>query len=197
MNLKIGSTVGNWKIISDKYKKDGNRTYWCECECVCGNVKSVRYWHLNNNKTFGCGCTNTKGRFRSKLIGDMPLAYFNSFKKKRIRAGIFFSEDITPEFLWNLFIKQESKCAISGIQIFFNKNWSQQNNGSKKSNIKQTASLDRINSSEGYVIGNIQWVHKDINYMKGSLNEDEFLSYCKYVVEHRMEKNKGFGSNKI
>ena len=31
---------------------------------------------------------------------------------------------------------------------------------------KGTASLDRIDSTKGYVRGNIQWVHKDINWFK-------------------------------
>jgi len=190
MSITIGSIVGNWKVISDKYKKD--RIYWNDCECICGKTKSVRHWHLNNYKTFGCGCSNVKGRFKSKTFGDLPLAYYNSFKNKRIRKGIHFSEDITPEFLWDLFLKQQSKCAISGVDIKFNKKWSHQHESSSKIEL-QTASLDRIDSQLGYTINNVQWVHKDINYMKGSMSQDTFLIYCRNIVEYN--NNKCFGSN--
>ena len=44
-----------------------------------------------------------------------------------------------------------------------------------------TASLDRIDSSKGYIKGNIQWVLKDINLMKGSTDEDYFKFLCGLV----------------
>ena len=48
-----------------------------------------------------------------------------------------------------------------------------------------TASLDRIDSNKGYVTDNIQWVHKDINYMKSDLDEQQFIHYCRLVVQRQ------------
>lgn len=48
----------------------------------------------------------------------------------------------------------------------------------------QTASLDRINSSIGYTIDNVQWVHKKINMMKMDLSQEEFINYCRLVVKN-------------
>ena len=48
-----------------------------------------------------------------------------------------------------------------------------------------TASLDRIDSSRGYVPENVQWVHKVINRMKGTLSDDEFKSWCRTVAAQR------------
>jgi hypothetical protein len=31
-------------------------------------------------------------------------------------------------------------------------------------------------------MGNVQWVHKEINRMKGSLAENEFIEYCKKII---------------
>lgn len=45
-----------------------------------------------------------------------------------------------------------------------------------------TASLDRIDSSSGYGLENIQWLHKDINIMKNVHSQDYFLSLCKKVA---------------
>lgn len=46
---------------------------------------------------------------------------------------------------------------------------------------EQTASLDRIDNSKGYEVGNIQWVHKDINMMRGPLPIDKFVELCKLI----------------
>ena len=37
--------------------------------------------------------------------------------------------------------------------------------------------IDRIDNNLGYIIGNIQWVHKDINNLKGTFNENLLLYY--------------------
>jgi len=47
----------------------------------------------------------------------------------------------------------------------------------------QTASLDRINSDMGYVEGNVQWVHRDINFMKGCLSQHNFIHLCQLIVK--------------
>ena len=47
---------------------------------------------------------------------------------------------------------------------------------------KNTASLDRIDSSKGYVEGNVQWVHKMINMSKQQYSQEEFIDMCKAVA---------------
>ena len=49
----------------------------------------------------------------------------------------------------------------------------------------RTASIDRIDSSAGYVAGNIQFVHKHINKMKNNLDEQCFIEMCKLVAFHK------------
>jgi hypothetical protein len=44
--------------------------------------------------------------------------------------------------------------------------------------------LDRIDSSQGYVSGNVQWVHTIINFMKTSLPQREFIRWCRLVTDH-------------
>ena len=48
---------------------------------------------------------------------------------------------------------------------------------------EQTASLDRIDNSKGYEVGNIQWVHKEINMMRGPLPIDRFIELCGFVAD--------------
>jgi hypothetical protein len=178
MEVKIGSIVGNWEIISERYKKDN--IWYNDCQCICGTIRPVRNWWLTHSKTFGCGCSNTKGRFKSKCVGELSSSYFTSFKFSRKSKNIYFSEEITLDYLWELFLKQDRKCAISGVDILLNPRWAKQNRG-KQTKIIQTASIDRINNSLGYTKDNIQWVHKDINYMRGGLPLEIFIAFCKEV----------------
>lgn len=75
--------------------------------------------------------------------------------------------------MWRLFLKQERKCALTDLLLTFEK----QKRGEK------TASLDRIDSSKGYVNGNVQWVHKDINWMKNRFSQERFIEMCKLVAK--------------
>ena len=71
--------------------------------------------------------------------------------------------------------KQKFKCNLSGIDIKL---------GSNESNGRWTATIDRIDSSEGYIEGNVQWLHKDINTMKWDFTQEKFIEYCKTISEN-------------
>ena len=78
---------------------------------------------------------------------------------------------------WDLFIEQGGRCTLTGVPLTLHP--SHLNKGAN------TASLDRIDSTKGYVKGNIQWVHKVINFMKSSLSDAEFIRWCELVAHHR------------
>jgi hypothetical protein len=80
---------------------------------------------------------------------------------------------VSLEEAWELFVNQNERCALSDLPIKFGLH------------NHQTASLDRIDSSLGYTLGNVQWVHKHINYMKWKLSEKEFIELCGKVWNHK------------
>ena len=49
------------------------------------------------------------------------------------------------------------------------------------------ASLDRIDSSKGYIEGNVAWCLLDINFMKQALDLNRFKHLCALVTNHGME----------
>jgi hypothetical protein len=83
------------------------------------------------------------------------------------------SWNITKEYIWDLFVKQNKRCALSDLPIDFALNG------------KQTASLDRIDSSIGYEEGNLHWTHKDINVAKFDLDTEEYIKWCKLIKEYQ------------
>lgn len=46
-----------------------------------------------------------------------------------------------------------------------------------------TASVDRIDSSKGYIRENIQWVHSVVNMMKNKYSQQQFVKVCLAVAK--------------
>jgi len=107
----------------------------------------------------------------------MPGSYWSSIKFNASYRGIPF-EGLTKEDAWNKFVEQDGKCALTGELLVFE---------SESNASDGTASLDRIDSSKGYTKENIQWVHKNVNYIKRDLPNDEFIEWCKKVAKHNTD----------
>jgi len=112
---------------------------------------------------------------------DISGAYFCSIQKSAQDRGLSFN--ITLKDMWDQYIKQNRKCALTDLDIGF-----YPRGGPRNTKLLQTASLDRIDSKQGYIIGNIQWLHKDINKMKWEKTQKEFVNYCHMIVN---KDNKG------
>ena len=175
-----GKTFGHWTVI--RRVKINNRRYvmW-ECRCVCGNVHQVIGGHLKAGKSKSCGCKNPKGKNHKQWngYGDISGNYWCCIQrgangKKGNRKSVEFS--ITIQHAWDLFVKQNYKCKLTGLPLSINYQ--------RKTGPIHTASLDRIDSAKGYTVDNIQWVHKDINMMKRVYDQDYFINMCNMVTSH-------------
>ena len=83
-----------------------------------------------------------------------------------------FAEDVTPEYLYDLLELQDFKCALTGDNLL-------PEDGSLDHVRKDLPlSLDRIDSSKGYIRGNLQWVTKRVNWMKGDMSTEELFEMC-------------------
>lgn len=88
--------------------------------------------------------------------------------------------NISPKDIWEVYIKQNKKCALSGVPIYFG----------KTQKFETTASVDRINSKIGYTLDNIQIVHKQINIMKMDLSQEDFINICIKIANNHKNGNK-------
>lgn len=178
---EIGKKYNHLTIIGEKYSPM-YRTWCAECICDCGNKALDTLRRLKNGEKKTCGKNSCEHhiniRRKNGSLANNTTGYKDILGSKwavwRIgaeRRKIDF--DITIEEAWNIFIEQDKKCALSGIELHFQK-------GLVKT---QTASLDRIDSTKAYTVDNIQWVHKDINIMKGAMKEENFLYYCKKITK--------------
>ena len=147
-------TIGKLTVIS-RAPNSGRRVRW-NCKCECGNVKIIDANNLRTGASKSCGCTRSKYGAKSPNFtgcGEIGGKYFWELKHGAIRRG--YSFELTIEHLWDLAQRQGKLCALSGIPLLFE-------------GPECNASVDRIDSNKGYAINNIQWVHKDINWMKVS-----------------------------
>jgi hypothetical protein len=150
------------------------RTHY-KCLCDCGEMRITTKSHLEKGEMKSCGCRRKRNinsrSYTWKGYGELPQKYFGNLKHHAIvLRNIPFH--LTIEECWELFLKQDRKCALSGEPLFF-KTVDKISNG--------TASLDRIDSSKGYTIDNVQWVHKELNWMKHKLSQSSFLDWIKKI----------------
>lgn len=114
------------------------------------------------------------------FIGEIARHYIthlrNCLKDNRCRKEVAFN--LTYEQLNELFIKQNRKCALTGLDIWFD----------SYSSFNTTASLDRLDSTKPYEVGNVQWVHKLVNQIKMDLKNEEFLDLCQIVAKYQDSK---------
>lgn len=174
-----GKIFGNWKTIKrDKeLSKLKDRSYWI-CECKCGNIQILPLCSLksgNNKQCINCYNSNRKKTGCGQISGTYWANVRAGAKTRKL------SFDISIEYAWGLFLKQDEKCALSGKDLYF-----------KKRKTGSTASLDRIDSTKGYVCGNIQWVHKNINKSKMNLKDKDFVQLCHNVSSFQKKVLKSY-----
>ena len=116
------------------------------------------------------GLDGSRGISHRKGTDHISLTHFNKIINSAKSRNIHF--DLTIDDITELLVRQNFKCALSGVEIYAGYN----------SDKTQTASLDRIDSSKGYVIKNVQWLHKDVNVAKMALSQDDFIQMCVAVA---------------
>ncbi len=144
-----------------------------KCKCDCGIIKNIIGQSLRRGSTTSCGCSNGDQHWTG--YGELSGRYFGRIIISAKTRNLSFT--LTKKYLWNLFLKQNKRCTMSNITLTFER--------ADKRRTRQTASLDRIDSSKGYIEGNVQWVHKDVNKMKNNASEEDFLKYVGLIAKHR------------
>lgn len=172
-----GQRFGKLLVIRRTGTAKGYNAIWL-CKCDCGKTREAIGSSLLSGSCNSCCYKNGY-----KGYNDLSGSYFNSIKKGARERELEFALSI--EFLWNLYEKQDKKCVFSGLDIVFSKNWTEKA-------ATQTASLDRINSDIGYLENNVQWVHKDINFMKFRFSNEHFIKMCNLITWNTSKKNKSF-----
>ncbi len=184
----INKTIGSFKILDSLGVRRGRTHVLCKCLYCDGNFER-RFSSVRRQEIKSCGCNEHPASNKSnawKGFGEIGSSYFNVIKRGAVKRGLKFK--IKIQQIWNLFLKQERKCRLSGVKLTFARSSDQ---------LRKTASLDRIDSDKGYTIGNIQWIHKKVNFMKQNMSDREFLRWVKIIYEYNQLNRKNLDKDFI
>jgi len=118
------------------------------------------------NRTKSCGCDRPLGKTHVQWNGVGEISgdfWYNHIIRSANGSKGRTSIDLTidKEYAWELFLKQNRKCALSGKILNFPQ---------KSKDKNYTASLDRIDSSLGYIPSNMEFVTHSENSRRGAKN---------------------------
>lgn len=155
----------------------------------CGKEKPLEDFYSNG--CFADGVKKYRTRCKicvlKKLRDDQPSIYKTKAHKRSASPKAFISSilnhaakrkqelgfDIDLGYLVRLFEEQLGKCAVSGVGMTYLA-------GSGR--IFTNISLDRIDSSKGYLRGNVQFVCDIVNRMKSDMEQKELLFWCRRIL---------------
>lgn len=157
--------INNRLKVLDILKIKGK--YKFECLCECGNKIILKPSEFKN-KNISCGC------LKPRLKGDLGKKIIGIIRSKAKERGLECT--ITLDYLKKIFEQQKGRCIYSNVELTFPTSWNDSS---------YNASLDRIDSSKGYIEGNVQWVTKRVNSMKNDMTEKEFIELCKVISDFR------------
>ena len=164
--LLVCNKCHQYKPISDftpNHTKNKERKYYSYCCKSCLNKRQAAH-DINLpdiNKLHRC--------LNFRLLGAKDRAKASNLEFK-----------ITLDYLKELWNKQCGRCSISDIPMTYEL---------RKGRIPTNVSIDRINSKEGYIMGNIQLVCMACNQIKSDLTEEEMYNFCKKIVEYYENTN--------
>lgn len=170
-----GKKFNKLTVIKDHGRMRDGTVKWL-CKCDCGNECHYQSRHLVRKKSpvVSCGChrNNQKGSNHPQWTGYEGISggwwqnhILREINGKRHKVPV----TLTIKEGWDLLVKQNFKCAISQLPIYIE-------------GYGGTASIDRIDSSKGYELSNVQWTHKHINFMKSTHTQEYFIEMCKKVA---------------
>lgn len=169
-----GLRVNRLTVLSPAPRRKGasqSKTRWL-CVCECGTeveVDTADLTRTDGRARVSCGCRNFRPGTESphwKSPNEIPLKYWHGVRGGAKARGLDF--DLTIEDAYALFLAQDRRCRFTGRVIGFGSG----------------ASLDRIDYREGYHLGNVQWVHVDVNMAKRRLSDEKFVELCKEVASY-------------
>lgn len=118
---------------------------------------------------------NTDDQYE-RISGNWPL-----YLSRLLYAGGDKRKFLSREVLFDILASQDFKCALSGVPLTCKL---------QRGTIFWTnASVDRIDAGGPYSKDNIQLVCRGLNSWRSSIPVDDFIWWCRQVVEHS-EKRK-------
>lgn len=157
------------KSISLFYKhcltKDG-----CQSKCKeCTKEYKKIHYEKNKVKLIKYSVDYSRNNIR-KQYRDLGSRF--NWMVKRASSRNKFEVSITPEYLQEVWDRQQGQCVYTKLPLL------------ATANQFNTVSLDRIDSSKGYTVDNVQLICSAVNKMKQDYTEDLFVLLSLLVTQN-------------
>lgn len=192
--------------------KSGFNSHCIECDMIKdreririnpikdGKLKCLKCGQYKNFDDFSVGMAKSRN-FRSTICKECeiqkkkksvnneinPYNYIkslvNNAKTRSKLKNIEFNID--TDFIYELYEKQNHKCAISGIEMTYKK---EKKNHSERNLFN--ISIDRIIPGLGYTKDNVQLVCNITNTIKLNYDDDTIIFVCKKIIENYENNSK-------
>ena len=176
------------KRDNEKPKGHNSSTYWI-CKCDCGNIKSVIGSNLINKRSKSCGClqkeimkeVGKRHKYPDALACKREI--YANYKKRAEKLKISF--DIS----FDNFISLTQKRCFYCQSLSSNKIQNKRNGDYFIYN-----GIDRVNSKNGYIKGNMVPCCSICNRAKNNLSLEEFINWVQRLSSNlnRISKMPGF-----
>lgn len=167
----------------NRQTKKGRKHFFCSLSCSAhyNNINATEEVKEMRRNFFKNLSPEAKEKQKQNLIKFVRkhdpnfYHYLRQVSNKRFcnKNVKFQTTDIDEKYLKDLWEQQEGFCALSHIPII------PRYQNRKKS--LSVASLDRIDSSIGYMKGNVQFVALGINYAKNGYTNEEMLEFINQI----------------
>lgn len=173
LNL-LNKTFGRLTVISFSGKKNNGRNLLWNCKCSCGNTAIVSGSKLKSLHTKSCGCLVPE-RLRNRNDNWETSAQNLLYSQYKSRAKSREIEFNIEKTYFNSIVLMNCYYCGSGLSCSV-----KYGNHNYKYN-----SIDRIDSSKGYISGNVLPCCHICNTMKLDLPQNEFYHHIKKIVLER------------
>jgi hypothetical protein len=160
---------GEW---NRSLRKNPDYKFYCSNAC---HAKHARKYNLGKHLGFGDAKHLNPGNRQDEFS---PFRYFMLKARNRRK---FDQTDLDLPFLKALWDQQRGRCAISGIEMLLPSGvgkWMEDTGNPWK------PSLDRIDSTRGYIKGNVQYVTVIANFCKQRFLDEDVIRFGRAVAQH-------------
>lgn len=171
--LKCLECQTDFEILQKEYNRQikkgrANNHFFCSLSCTA----------TYNNRVSSRG--NVKNFGDKAYKGDEYTPF--RFYLRKTHGTKKHECDIDLQYLKQLWEQQDGKCALTGIPMTPRL--------LKGNSCPTTASLDRIDSTQGYVKNNVQFVCCSINLAKNNYTQTEILSFIDMIRNNHHSTSK-------
>ena len=182
LKVGVGERYGRYVVIDATVLGKGN-TRSVECRCDCGKVRPVRIAELLGGLIKSCGCYADE----KKLPAGVAVAneLYTSYRQGAVRRGLAF--ELTYEEFFRL---SQLLCHYCGGVCL------RRAKRKHKHGVFEYNGVDRVDSTKGYVEGNMVPCCTDCNFGKRRLTKEQFLRWVDRVYRHNNQE-KSYEPSKV